>query len=214
MAAEEVVAAAEVVEDEEVTGKEVQVVLTAWAATGQESLTREDLVAEEAGITMVEWVVPGVINPSQLSASLQQSVELSSAEVCRLIITTLVVQYCFLVVTCLIIIVNLCFKLYFYSFISKLGLFNCVCFSFWCFVHFKILHPIIQNLYAILLVCVIFYALESIHLHTIITFLSIVDCLPQVLRIGFGPSLVTIHHIVSLGSFLVFYDLFLLYISA
>lgn len=107
MAAEEVVAAAEVVEDEEVTGKEVQVVLTAWAATGQESLTREDLVAEEAGITTVEWVVPGVINPSQLSASLQQSVELSSAEVCRLIITTLVVQYCFLVVTCFII-VNLC----------------------------------------------------------------------------------------------------------
>lgn len=85
MAAEEVVAAAEVVEDEEVTGKEVQVVLTAWAATDQESLTREDLVAEEAGITTVEWVVLGVINPSQLSASLQQSVELSSAEVYRLI---------------------------------------------------------------------------------------------------------------------------------
>lgn len=121
MAAEEVVAAAaEEVEDEEVTGKEVQVVLTAWAATGQESLTREDLAAEEAGITTVEWVVPGVINPSQLSASLQQSVELSSAEVCRLIIiTTLVVQYCFLVATFfLLFIVDLSFKLYFYRFIS------------------------------------------------------------------------------------------------
>lgn len=118
MAAEAVVAVEEEVEDEEVTGKEVQVVLTAWVATGQESLTREDLVAEEAGITTVEWVVPGVINPSQLSASLQQSVELSSAEVCRLIITTLVVQYCFLVVTFFLFIVNLCFKLYFYGFIS------------------------------------------------------------------------------------------------
>lgn len=92
--AEEVAA----VVDEEVTGKEgaAQVVLTVWVATGPESLTREDLVAEEAGITTVEWVVLGAINPSQLSASLPQSVELSSAEVCRLITTTLVVQYLFL----------------------------------------------------------------------------------------------------------------------
>lgn len=73
-------------EDEEVTGKEevAQVVLTAWAATGLESLTREDLEVE-AGITMVEWVVLGAINPSQLLASLQQSAELLSAEVSRLI---------------------------------------------------------------------------------------------------------------------------------
>lgn len=87
MAAAEVVVEEVAAGDEEVTGKEgaAQVVLTAWAATGPESLTREDLVAEEAGITTVEWVVLGAINPSQLSASLPQSVELSSAEVCRLI---------------------------------------------------------------------------------------------------------------------------------